>query len=261
VIVLPPVEEVQDSSVFGSGLETQCQSPTVLDWLLSALSRTEWASPQSAGLPSFAEEVTACGVPLPKIGSHWMVRTAGWPLVPEFAEAAGAGAAEVFVGDEALFGVVGVFVVGVVTVGVVTAGVVGATVVSATDVFLWSLPPLASRITITTTAAIRAPTAAMRPQRGPLRPGRRLGLVAVAFAALALAAARVALLAGAFAAGSLAGAFALELPAARAAGFFAADFFAAVFAAAFFAGDLRALLLRAALLRAPLFGAAMAGHY
>src|SRR5690242_2454107 len=161
------------------------------------------------------------------IGGHCAVRTPGLPFAAEVPPVA-AGAAEVLVGADAVVGVVGVVGV-VVTVGVV----VGVVVVSATGVFLLSSPPLTSRITITITAATSARTAKMRPQRGPLRPGRRLGVVAVAFAALAVAAAFVPSLAGAFDAGVFA------------ADAFEAGRFAALFlAAGFFAADFRALEAR-----------------
>jgi hypothetical protein len=48
---------VQDATVEPLGCVVQCQ-PLVLA-PLKALSSTVWASPQLAGLPSFADEVTA----------------------------------------------------------------------------------------------------------------------------------------------------------------------------------------------------------
>jgi hypothetical protein len=63
--------EVQDASVLPFGWDTQRQSPTWAVLPFSAVSRTECASEQVAGLaPPVAEEVTAWEAPPPKIGSH-----------------------------------------------------------------------------------------------------------------------------------------------------------------------------------------------
>ena len=179
---------------------------------LSAESSTEWASPQSAGSPSLAADVTSYvfplfAVPLPMIGSHFFARTAGF--------AAGAAAGAVTVGE--------------VAVGVVAAGVVSATVV------LLSSPPVAISTITTTTAASSPPAASERPTERR-RPGRRLGVVASAFAASAV----------------LAGALGSASAAAQVRAF-APDFGAVLRALAAVARDFERLL--------GLFGVAIPTHY